>query len=234
MKISLLGYGKMGKAIEKIALSRNHEIVSIIDKKKIKGEISNSDVAINFSIPSSAKDNIMLALKNDIPVISGTTGWLNDLKFVEKYCFENNKTFLYSSNFSIGVNIFFKINEVLSKLIKPYSQYIPSIEEIHHIEKLDSPSGTAIKLAQDILKNSYFSEWTISKNNNKNKLKINVDRIGENPGYHAVNYDSLIDSIKIEHKAKSRDGFALGAVIAAEWIKNKKGVFKMSDVLKFK
>jgi 4-hydroxy-tetrahydrodipicolinate reductase len=234
MKISLLGYGKMGKAIEKIALSRNHKIISIIDENFLKGEISEADVAINFSTPSSAKDNILLALKKDIPVISGTTGWLDNLNFIENYCIENNKAFLYSSNFSIGVNIFFKINEILSKLINPYPEYTASLEEIHHIEKLDSPSGTAIKLAQDIIENSDFSEWTVSKKPTKNQLKINVDRTGENPGYHSVNYDSKIDLIKIEHKAKSRDGFALGAVIAAEWIINKKGVFKMSDVLKMK
>ena len=231
MKVALLGYGKMGKAIEEIAVSRNHVIVSKLDKDFIEGDLSNADVAINFSVPKSAKENILQGLKLEIPVISGTTGWLNEMKLVEEYCLKNNGTFLYSSNFSIGVNLFFKLNELLSQLIKPHSEYKPKLNEIHHIHKLDSPSGTAIKLAESIVENSDYKGWTLDKEFKENQIIINVERIGENPGNHSVCYNSSIDSIKIEHIANSREGFALGAVLAAEWIKNKKGLFEMKDVL---
>jgi len=221
----------MGKAIEEIAVSRNHVIVSKLDKDFIEGDLSNADVAINFSVPKSAKENILQGLKLEIPVISGTTGWLNEMKLVEEYCLKNNGTFLYSSNFSIGVNLFFKLNELLSQLIKPHSEYKPKLNEIHHIHKLDSPSGTAIKLAESIVENSDYKGWTLDKEFKENQININVERIGENPGNHSVCYNSSIDSIKIEHIANSREGFALGAVLAAEWIKNKKGLFEMKDVL---
>ena len=177
MNIAIIGYGQMGKEIEKISVSRGHKIGKIIDVKTENKDLNDCDAAIIFTTPQSAVENIKLCIDNKIPVVCGTTGWLDEYNYIINYCTEKDGTFLFSPNFSIGVNIFFKINEVLSKLIKPYSQYIPSIEEIHHIEKLDSPSGTAIKLAQDILKNSCFSEWTISKNNNKNELKINHSSI---------------------------------------------------------
>ncbi|MDG2397553.1 MAG: 4-hydroxy-tetrahydrodipicolinate reductase [Flavobacteriaceae bacterium] len=234
MKIALLGYGKMGKAIEKVAIDRNHTIVAIQEEKYLKGDLSKADVSINFSTPKSAKDNIIQSLKHSIPVVCGTTGWLNDFKFVQDYCLEKNSAFLYSANFSIGVNLFFKLNEFFAKLIAPYNEYKPSIKEIHHINKADSPSGTAIKLSEIIINNSNYKNWTLNKNYNNNEIPISVKRIGRNPGNHFISYNSLIDSIKIEHKANSRLGFAIGAVIAAEWILNKKGIFNIDDILNIK
>ena len=232
MKIALLGYGKMGKAIEKIALKRNHEIIFLSDKNIKKGELSDADVAINFSIPDSAYDNIMMALELNIPVVSGTTGWLKSYDKVKKYCLENNLSFLYSSNFSIGVNLFFKINQNLAKLMNNYKEYIVEIEETHHIKKLDKPSGTAISIAEDIISNSDYNNWKLNDvNNSHSNILINSIRKDDIPGTHNITYSSKIDEIKISHIANSREGFAFGAVIASEWLKNKKGVFSMKDVL---
>jgi len=232
MKIALLGYGKMGKAIEKIALKRNHEIIFLSDKNMKKGKLSDADVAINFSIPDSAYDNIMMALELNIPVVSGTTGWLKSYDKVKKYCLENNLSFLYSSNFSIGVNIFFKINQNLAKLMNNHKEYIVEIEETHHIKKLDKPSGTAISIAEDIISNSNYNNWKLNEvNNSHSTILINSIRKDDIPGTHNITYSSKIDEIKISHIANSREGFAFGAVIASEWLKNKKGVFSMKDVL---
>ena len=232
MKIALLGYGKMGKAIEKIALKRNHEIIFLLDKNIRKGKLSNADVAINFSIPDSAYDNIIMALELNIPVVSGTTGWLKSYDKVKKYCLENNLSFLYSSNFSIGVNLFFKINQNLAKLMNNYKEYIVEIEETHHIKKLDKPSGTAISIAEDIISNSNYNNWKLNEvNNSHSTILINSIRKDDIPGTHNITYSSKIDEIKISHIANSREGFAFGAVIASEWLKNKKGVFSMKDVL---
>ena len=231
MKIALLGYGKMGKEIEKLSKKRGHEIVAIIDKNFSKGEISNADVSINFSTPKAAKENILNSLKLNIPVVSGTTGWLEDLNIITDFCKKNNGAFLYSSNFSIGVNIFFKMSDILSKLMNEYNDYEASIEETHHTKKIDSPSGTAITLAEKIIDNSNYKSWTL-KENKREELPIKVNRIGDVKGNHIVKYNSSIDTIKIEHDAKSREGFALGSIIASEWIIGKTGVFSFNDVLK--
>ena len=231
MKIALLGYGKMGKEIEKLSKKRGHEIVAIIDKNFSKGEISNADVSINFSTPKAAKENILNSLKLNIPVVSGTTGWLEDINTITNFCKKNNGAFLYSSNFSIGVNIFFKMSDILSKLMNEYNDYEASIEETHHTKKIDSPSGTAITLAEKIIDNSNYKSWTLNENKH-DELPIKVNRIGDVKGNHIVKYNSSIDTIKIEHDAKSREGFALGSIIASEWIIGKTGVFSFNDVLK--
>ena len=230
MKISLLGYGRMGKAIEKIALKRGHEIVSKIDKGYNQGNINQADVAINFSIPAAAVNNITFALESKIPVVCGTTGWLEHYKKVTQIASYNDTAFLYASNFSIGVNLFFKLNKTLAKMIQSQAGYKPSMEEIHHVHKLDEPSGTAITLAEDILENSSLSQWC-QQDAGEDELEIKSIREGEVPGIHSIQYKSDIDKITIKHEAFSRKGFALGAVIASEWIVGKKGIFKMDDVL---
>tara|TARA_B100000767_G_C19774573_1_gene541842 strand:+ start:4460 stop:5164 length:705 start_codon:yes stop_codon:yes gene_type:complete len=231
MKIALLGYGRMGKAIELIAVERGHYVVAKIDQDETYGNLSDADVAINFSIPEAAAENIKTALKINIPVVCGTTGWLDQLKEVEDFCKAKESAFIYASNFSVGVNLFFKLNEVLAKLMSSHKRYQITMKEIHHIHKLDAPSGTAITLAEGIVDQSDYTQWTLDKATKENMLPIEVERTGEVPGNHAIKYESSVDSITIEHEAHSRNGFALGAVIAAEWIQNKKGVFSMNDVL---
>ena len=231
MKIALLGYGRMGQAIEKFALKRAHQIVFTLDKDSAQGDLSKADVAINFSVPQSAVANIKSALEKQIPVVSGTTGWLDDYEEVAAFCKAQNTGFLYASNFSIGVNLFFKINTLVAKLMKSHQEdYQPSLEEIHHIHKLDAPSGTALSLADSVLNESLFKEWELD-GNSKTKLNIHSKREGEVPGTHTVKYTSSIDEISLKHEAFGRDGFALGAIIAAEWLMGKKGVFGMKDVL---
>ena len=230
MKIALLGYGRMGKAIENIAKNRGHEIVAKIDKDEIEGILEHANVAINFSIPDAALNNIFSALSLKIPVVCGTTGWLEDLKKVTDFTIKNDTAFLYASNFSIGVNLFFKLNEQLAKMMNNQSEYKVNIEEIHHIHKLDAPSGTAITLAEGIIENSESSDWSLSADKS-DEIQINAIREGEVPGTHTVTYESSIDAISIKHEAHNREGFALGAVVAAEWIVGKKGIFKMNDVL---
>ena len=234
MKIALLGYGRMGKAIELIAIERGHDVVAKIDQDETYGNLSDADVAINFSIPEAAAENIKTALKINIPVVCGTTGWLNQLKEIEDFCKAKNSAFIYASNFSVGVNLFFKLNEVLAKLMSSHKSYQASMKEIHHIHKLDAPSGTAITLAEGIVGQSDYTQWTINKVTKEDILPIEVDRTGEVPGTHTIKYESSVDSITIEHEAHSRKGFALGAVIAAEWIQDKKGIFSMNDVLSLK
>ena len=231
MKIALLGYGRMGQAIEKFALQRAHQIVFTLDKDSAQGDLSKADVAINFSVPQSAVANIKSALEKQIPVVSGTTGWLDDYEEVAAFCKAQNTGFLYASNFSIGVNLFFKINTLVAKLMKSHQEdYQPSLEEIHHIHKLDAPSGTALSLADSVLNESLFKEWELD-GNSKTKLNIHSKREGEVPGTHTLKYTSSIDEISLKHEAFGRDGFALGAIIAAEWLMGKKGVFGMKDVL---
>ncbi len=230
MKIALLGYGRMGKAIENIAKNRGHEIVAKIDKDQIEGTLEHANVAINFSIPDAAVNNIFTALSLKIPVVCGTTGWLEDLKKVTDFTTKNDTAFLYASNFSIGVNLFFKLNEQLAKMMNNQSEYKVNIEEIHHIHKLDAPSGTAITLAEGIIENSKSSDWSLSTDKS-DEIQIDAIREGEVPGTHTVTYESSIDAISIKHEAHNREGFALGAVVAAEWIVGKKGIFKMGDVL---
>ncbi|MDP5097952.1 MAG: 4-hydroxy-tetrahydrodipicolinate reductase, partial [Flavobacterium sp.] len=222
--------GKMGKVIEKIALERGHEIVLKKDQSNSFDGLLKADIAIDFSIPDSAVRNITECLNNEIPVISGTTGWLNDYPKIVALCEEKNGSFIYGSNFSLGVNIFFELNEYLSKMMANMKQYNVSMEEIHHTQKLDAPSGTAITLAEGIIKHSDYTNWTL-ENPTKNQIEINAKRIENIPGTHSVFYDSEVDQIEIKHTAHSREGFALGAVVAAEWLVGKKGVFTMKDVL---
>ena len=231
MKIALLGYGRMGKAIEQIAIERGHTIVAKVDKNENQGNLSEADVAINFSVPDAAVANIKAAMEKQIPVVCGTTGWLEHLKEVEDYCTQNKSAFIYASNFSVGVNLFFKLNKILAKLMHPHKSYTPQMKEIHHIHKLDAPSGTAITLAEGVFDQSEYTGWSIDETKGGTTLPITVERTGEVPGTHSIEYKSDVDSISIQHEAHSRQGFALGAVIAAEWIQNKKGVFTMNDVL---
>jgi 4-hydroxy-tetrahydrodipicolinate reductase len=230
MKFALLGYGRMGKAIEEIALERGHEIICKIDKNLNEGNLYQADVAINFSIPDAAVDNISRALNKSVPVICGTTGWLDAYQQVTQIAIKKNTAFLYASNFSVGVNLFFKLNMVLAQIMESHKEYSASMEETHHIHKLDAPSGTAITLAEGIIENSNLIDWKLD-GDGKDSLRIQSYREGEIPGTHSVKYKSPIDNITIEHKAHSRKGFAFGAVIAAEWIVGKKGIFKMDDVL---
>lgn len=230
MKIALLGYGKMGKVIERIALERGHEIVLRKDEFNTYDGLSTADVAIDFSVPSAAVDNISASFNANVPVVSGTTGWLEHYDEMIALCNEKKGGFISSSNFSLGVNIFFGLNEYLAKIMNQFDSYKVTMEEIHHIHKLDAPSGTAISLAQGVIQNSDYSNWTLEEAK-KGEIHIEAKRIGEVPGTHTVNYDSAIDSIEIKHTAHNREGFALGAVIAAEWLAGKQGIFTMKDVL---
>ncbi len=231
MKIALLGYGKMGKVIEKIALERGHEIVLRKSSSATYNGLENADVAIDFSIPSAAVSNISECLNNGIPVVSGTTGWLEEYPKMVALCEEKNGAFIYGSNFSLGVNLFFELNDYLAKMMSKFNQYSVSMEEIHHTQKLDAPSGTAISLAKGVIENSNYTDWSLDKNSNKNNIYIDAQRIENVPGTHSVFYTSQVDTIEIKHTAHSRDGFALGSVIAAEWLVGKRGVFTMRDVL---
>lgn len=227
MKIALLGYGRMGQAIEKIAIDRGHTIVAKIDKDN-PDEAYEADVAINFSVPMAAYENITSAIEKKIPVVCGTTGWLDRLDEVETLCQQNEGAFLYASNFSLGVNLFFELNVKLADMMQKQPLYTASIEEIHHTQKLDKPSGTAITLAEGIP--SAGNVWHLVEDNGEG-VPITSIRKDEVPGTHTVTHRSEIDEISITHTAHNRTGFALGAIIAAEWIQNKKGIFSMRDVL---
>jgi len=229
MKIALIGYGKMGKEIEKISIERGHEITFKIDKDSILNNINGAEIAINFCTPETAYKNIEMGLKNSIPVVSGTTGWLSDFSKVKELSLKTNTSFLYSSNFSLGVNLFFELNKKLAKIMRNYNEYNLYIEETHHTQKTDKPSGTAITLANSIIDQGNYNNWSVD--NSKNSIPIKSKRVENVPGTHIINYSSEIDSIEIKHIAKNRKGFALGAVIAAEWLINKKGVFNMRDVI---
>ena len=231
MKIALVGYGKMGKIIDEIATQRNHEIVARLNESPTSGNLNNADVVIEFSNPEVAFNNIKTCLENNIPVICGTTGWLDQKPEIEKIAAENNTAFLYGSNFSLGVNLFFALNEKLADLMKNFPEYNVQLEEIHHTHKKDAPSGTAISLAEGIIKNNQrFEGWKLEETKEK-ELGIFAIREDEVPGTHSVFYKSSVDEIEIKHTAYSRNGFALGAVIAAEWIQGKTGNFSMKDVL---
>ncbi|WP_372792899.1 4-hydroxy-tetrahydrodipicolinate reductase [Lutibacter sp.] len=234
MKIALLGYGKMGKTIEQIALQKGHEIVLIVDENTKNYDITLADVAIDFSIPTVAFTNISNCFNNNIPVVSGTTGWLDKFNEAIELCNKKKSGFIYASNFSLGVNIFFELNEYLAKMMSNLSQYQISMEEIHHTQKLDEPSGTAITLAEGIIKHTNKNNWSLNVTNNENELPIVAKRIAGVPGTHSIEYKSNVDTIDIKHTAHNRDGFALGAVIAAEWLVGKTGVFTMKDVLGLK
>ncbi len=230
MKIALLGYGKMGKEIEKIALERNHTIV-IKDNGNLNFDITKADIAIDFSVPTAAFQNISNSINNNIPIISGTTGWLEKYREIAKLCQQKNGAFIYASNFSLGVNIFFELNNKLAKMMTLLNDYNVSIEEIHHTKKLDAPSGTAITLAEEIINNSSKETWELDNTSSEKRIPIISKRIKNIAGTHIVSYQSKIDTLEIKHTAHNRKGFALGAIIAAEWLINKKGVFTMKDVL---
>ncbi|MGH1385487.1 4-hydroxy-tetrahydrodipicolinate reductase [Kordia sp.] len=231
MNIALLGYGRMGKEIEKIALSRNHVITHKISEDIASYDFTNVDVAIDFSIPSAAFQNITHCIKQQVPVISGTTGWLEKYDEVVQMCETEKGAFIYASNFSLGVNIFFEMNAYLAKMMSQMEDYNISLEEIHHTKKLDAPSGTAITLAEGIMQHTNYTDWKLDKAENENEIPIVAKRIPEVPGTHEITYTSAIDTISIKHEAHNRQGFALGAVVAAEWIQEKTGVFSMKDVL---
>ena len=238
MKIALIGYGKMGKTIEQIALSRGHQIVSIIDinnpEEIYSDNFKSADVAIEFTTPATAFDNYMKCFAADVPVVSGTTGWLNRIGEIKDMCEKEGKTFFYASNFSIGVNIFFALNKHLAKIMNQFPAYDVKMMETHHIHKLDAPSGTAITLAEGVLENIERKErWTLETAEKETDLPIHAIREGEVPGIHEITYESDVDTIVIKHDAKSRAGFALGAVIAAEFTADKKGFLGMEDMLKF-
>lgn len=238
MKIALIGYGKMGKAIEEIALKRGHEIVLRVSIDNLEDNtlenIRAADVAIEFTGPESAFDNIILCMQAGVPVVCGSTGWLDKAEEVRQFCLKEGKAFLYASNFSVGVNIFFELNKRLAGLMASHTDYNVSLVEIHHTEKRDAPSGTAITLAEQILeKIPRKKEWVNHNSNILDELEIISKRIDPAPGMHKVLYSSAIDDIEIIHTAHNRQGFATGAVLAAEFIRNKKGIFSMKDVLGF-
>ncbi len=233
MKIALLGYGKMGQTIERIAIERGHQIVLRKDEFNTFEGLSNANVAIDFSVPIVAVENISNCFYANVPVVSGTTGWLNRYEEMVTLCQEKNGAFISSSNFSLGVNLFFKLNEYLAKIMSKFASYKVEMEEIHHTQKLDSPSGTAISLAKGVIENSNYVGWTL-ENPEPNQIHIEAIRTENVSGTHTVTYNSTVDAIEIKHTAHNRDGFALGAVIAAEWIVGKQGVFTMKDVLNLK
>lgn len=231
MKIALVGYGKMGQIIDRIAQERGHKIVARLTQTPTPKDLENADVAIEFSMPEAAFENIKVCLEHRVPVICGTTGWLTKKPEIERIAMEKNTAFLYGSNFSLGVNLFYALNEKLAKLMQNVQGYQCQLEEIHHTQKLDAPSGTAITLAEGIIKNSEtFDAWK-KENTQDNQLGIFSIRTDDVPGTHSVYYRSDVDEIEIKHTAYNRNGFALGAVIAAEWICGKQGIFSMNDVL---
>ncbi|GAB4123401.1 MAG: 4-hydroxy-tetrahydrodipicolinate reductase [Raineya sp.] len=236
MKIALIGYGKMGKEVDKIATERGHQISFRIAQENQHDIQSinqaNTDVAIEFSQPESAFDNLKTLLSVPIPTVCGTTGWLEKQKDIEALALQSQTAFFYASNFSLGVNIFFKLNEILAKIMNAHPQYKVAIEEVHHTEKKDAPSGTAITLAKGILKNySHKAAWVNHHTDKPDELEIISKREPNVPGTHSITYTSTEDFIEIKHEAFSRKGFALGAVLAAEFIQNKKGVFGMNDLI---
>ncbi len=238
MKIALIGYGKMGKEIEQIALNRGHSVVLKIDIQNqdelTTGNLANADVVIEFTGPETAVNNYFKCFEAGVPVVSGSTGWLERKPEVEKGCSDSQGCFFYSSNFSLGMNIFFAVNKFLAKTMKDFPQYDVSMTEVHHTQKLDAPSGTAISLAEDILSVSdQKTNWTITAPQSDNELYIKPVREGVVPGIHTIKYDSEVDFIEITHSAYNRKGLAFGAVLAAEFCVGRKGIFSMTDLLNF-
>lgn len=233
MKVALIGYGKMGKTIERILNDRNHEVVATFGREGIDEEkLKQADVAIEFTRPEAVFDNISVCFKHQIPVVTGTTGWLAKYDEAVKLCKEHQSAFLFASNFSLGVNIFFEINKQLARIMNAYENYDVQMQEIHHTQKLDAPSGTAITLAEQLIENLQRKEgWTLEETHGKDQIHIDAVREPEVPGTHSITYTSAIDDIEITHTAKSRDGFALGAVLAAEFLNGKTGIYQMKDVL---
>lgn len=238
MNIALIGYGRMGHEIEDIALKRGHNIKLIIDMHNMNDlcadKLSDTDVAIEFTTPEAAFGNISRCLDLAVPVVSGTTGWLKDYDRAVAICKRRGTSFIHSSNYSIGVNLLFRLNEELSRLMAGYSDYSVSIEEIHHTAKLDAPSGTAIALAQGIIgKQNRYDNWCFAEDKRENCIPVKSLREGSVPGTHIVTWDSEIDTISLRHEAKNRKGLAFGAVVAAEFIRSRKGIFTMNDVMGF-
>jgi 4-hydroxy-tetrahydrodipicolinate reductase len=235
MRILLIGYGKMGKAIEAVAVRRGNEIVGKPDTyEELVTFKGSADVAIEFTQPESAIDNLQFCFDHQIPVVCGTTGWLSRKTEIETACVKKRGGFFYASNFSLGVNLFFKLNETLAKMMKPYPSYTATIDETHHTQKKDAPSGTAITLAEGIIKNRPgIKEWHLGETQNQEALVINSHRIDPAPGTHIVKYESKVDDIEIKHTAHSREGFAQGAVLVAEWMAGKRGIYSMNDFLNF-
>ncbi len=237
MKIAIIGYGRMGKEIEKLALQRGHEITLKIDQNNGEeiesAKFKQVDVAIEFTHPESAYQNILHCFKADIPVVSGTTGWMDAMEKIIEKCKKEGKTFFYASNFSLGVNLFFKVNEYLARLMNNYPDYKITVEETHHTKKIDAPSGTAISIANGIIKNMRrVNKWEKESTKEDAVIPVKSYRTGNVPGNHQVIYESEFDKITLEHDAKSRLGFALGAVLAAELIHDKKGFFTMDDLIR--
>lgn len=230
MKIALVGYGKMGKTIEALAKEMGHEVVYKSTSNTSEGNLKEAEVAIEFSTPEVATKNIKNLLNQGIPVVSGTTGWLDDYEEIKEFCKEKNGSFLHASNFSIGVNLFFNITSFAAKLMSQWKEYEVSIEEIHHTEKKDAPSGTAIRLAELIMEHTDKQDRRVD-GESEEELRIVSKREADVKGTHIIQYKSEIDDIELKHTAHSREGFAKGAILAAEWIKEKKGVFQMKDVL---
>jgi 4-hydroxy-tetrahydrodipicolinate reductase len=239
MNIALFGYGKMGKVIEKIANDRGHNISAKIDASNPKEnfDFSTTDVVIEFSVPECAEENIRYCIENKIPIIVGTTGWYDHLAALTDLCESNNGALIHSTNFSLGVNIFFELNKQLAKMMANVDQYTASAIETHHTEKLDAPSGTGITLVEGIIENHpKYDKWeNVKKSQNKDEHTLSIEsvRLAGVPGTHEIKFESSIDEIEIKHVAHNREGFGLGSVIAAEWIQGKKGVFTMQDVLNF-
>lgn len=236
MKIALLGYGKMGKEIEKAALERNHQVTLVIDAFNQQDftveNLRMADVALDFSTPESAFQNILRCFEADIPLVCGTTGWLDKFNEVKSRCEQQNQTFFYASNFSMGVNIFFAVNRLLARIMDTTGGYEVGIKEIHHIHKLDAPSGTAISLANDLISCVAGKKtWELNQATDNSIVSIVSERRGEVPGTHIITWDSAVDRIEIMHEAKSRKGLAFGAVLAAEFIRDKKGVYSMQDMI---
>jgi 4-hydroxy-tetrahydrodipicolinate reductase len=235
MKIGLIGYGKMGKAIEAIAVERGHEITARVNREHPIQEVNweEVDVAIEFTQPDLAVQHMETCMKNHTPVVVGTTAWQNDLPKVNQLVTELNGSLLHASNFSVGVNIFFEINRKLAEIMNKHREYQVSMEEIHHVQKLDAPSGTAVSLANDIISAHHqYTDWQLAtEHETENSISINAVREPNVPGTHEVSYVSSVDTIRIEHIAHNRTGFALGAVLAAEFLLGKEGIFTMKDVL---
>ncbi|MDC7995542.1 4-hydroxy-tetrahydrodipicolinate reductase [Altibacter sp. HG106] len=233
MNIAILGYGKMGHIIQQKAADKGHDIVYTKTSSQASGNLEDADVAIEFSVASAAPKNLETCFEKSIPVVCGTTGWLKKYEEVAALCKKRNGALLYASNFSVGVNLFFSLNKKLAELMAPWSDYSVAMEEIHHTEKQDAPSGTAITLAEDIIAKTAYDHWNLGEASSKG-IPIMAKRKGDVKGTHNVTYASEIDTISITHEAHSRDGFALGAILAAEWIQDKKGIFSMKDVLQMK
>jgi 4-hydroxy-tetrahydrodipicolinate reductase len=237
MNIAIIGYGKMGREIEKTAIERGHKTGLIIDIDNQadlnQKNLSDIDVAIDFSIPDSAYSNILKCFEYNIPIVSGTTGWLDKLEEIKSICRDKNQTFFYAANYSLGVNIFMQLNKYLAEIMNSFPDYEITMEEIHHKQKLDAPSGTAIKLANDIIPSvKRKNKWELNKASDNSTIKITAYRKDNVPGIHKITYDSPMDTVEIKHSAKNRKGFALGALMAAEFIKDKKGYYTINDLLR--